>query len=91
MANQVKIRQGTNSIVFADHAADFSSGAPATASNSFIVGTPTIIPQFDMTTLTGPGGAFQSIKVDLLDPRAARYTVDMIIEHVATPAAGYGG
>lgn len=83
----VKISDGTQ-LLFADHAADFSSGTPATAANSIITGIPTDV-QIDMTSLAASGGGRESTKTATLGLlRDTLYQVDAAIEFAVAPTAG---
>jgi len=83
----VKISDGTQ-LLFADHATDFSSGAPGTAANSVITGTPTDV-QMDLTSLAASGGAREAAKTATLGAlRDTLYQVDACIEFTSAPTAG---
>jgi hypothetical protein len=86
MANESDLKYDGTQLLFADHAADFG-GSPATAANSLIIGTPSGV-QIDLTGVAASGGARESAKVGLGDPRASMYRVDACIEFEAAPSDG---
>jgi hypothetical protein len=86
MTNAILVKDGTQ-FLFADHASDFGA-APATATNSLIIGAVTDV-QINLTGIVASGGARQSAKSgDLGATRADRYSVDACLEFEAPPADG---
>ncbi len=85
-AGEAKLKYGATQLLFADHSGDFGS-APATAANSLIIGTPTDV-QIDLTGVAANGGARESAKVDMGDPRDVQYYVDACLEFESAPTDG---
>ena len=75
-------------LLFADHSGDFSSGAPNTAANSLIIGTPVDV-QMDPVSLAASGGGHQSAKtVSLGALRSTLYELGACIEFAVAPTDG---
>lgn len=88
MANESDLKYDGNQLLFADHAADFSSGTPNTGSYSLLVGTQTDV-QLDLTNLAASGGARESAKTASLgDPRVSMYRVDACLQFETAPTDG---
>jgi len=85
-AGDAKLKYGATQLVFADHATDFNN-TPATAANSLVIGTPTEV-QMDLTGVAATGGARESAKCDVGDPRDVQYYVDACLEFESAPTDG---
>ena len=88
MATQELLQKYGTQLVFADHATDFSSGAPATSSNSLILGTKTNV-QMNLSTIAA-GAAWQSAKTASLVRSGSSWPIEWMLgaclESTATPA-----
>ena len=85
MSNEANITNAASlytQLVFADHTTDFTGGAPATASVSFIGSNPDNV-QMDLTGLV-TDAFWQSDKADFGATRAPLYRCDAAIEFVST-------
>ena len=91
MTTQAVLQKYGTQLLFSD-ATDFSGGdgPPATAANSLIIGTPTVV-QIDCTDLAAAAGR-QSDKTATLAHTGTAWPIQWVlgacVEHVATPTAG---
>lgn len=89
MATNKVLREFATQLLFADHATDFGA-APATAANSFIIGTPTDV-QMNLSVIAA-AAAWESAKTaSLADTGTAwpdHWILAAAMESTATPADG---
>jgi len=83
------VKYGTQ-LMFADHATDFAGQAPATATNTFIVGSPTSV-QMNFSVIAA-AAAWESAKTASLAKVGSAWPQEWelaaVMESTATPAAG---
>ena len=90
MATSKVLQTYGTQLMFADHAVDFAGQAPATAANSFIVGSPTSV-QMNFSVIAA-AAAWESAKTATLAHIGTawpiKWTLGAVMESTATPAAG---
>jgi len=89
MATNKVLRETGTQLLFADHATDFGA-APATAANSFIIGTPTDV-QMDFSVIADAAGWQSAKTATLADTGTAwpdHWVLGAAMESTATPADG---
>lgn len=90
MTTQAVLQKYGTQLMFADHATDFAGQTPATAANTFIVGSPTSV-QMNFSVIAA-AAAWESAKTATLAhigtawPR--EWTLGAVMESTATPTAG---
>ncbi|HUT92497.1 MAG TPA: hypothetical protein VMY37_23590 [Thermoguttaceae bacterium] len=90
MTTQAVLQKYGTQLMFADHATDFAGQAPATAANSYIVGSPTSV-QMNFSIIAA-AAAWESAKTATLAHTGSAWPMEWVLgavmESTATPAAG---
>ena len=90
MTTQLVLQKYGTQLMFADHATDFAGQAPATAANSYIVGSPTSV-QMNFSIIAA-AAAWESAKTATLAHTGSAWPMEWVLgavmESTATPDAG---